>query len=96
MRATIRHYTASTAPAAELLRAGRQLTAALDRVPGFVTFVVLEARDGQLTAVCIGEHEPAVTMADRVATEWLRGRLGLTRVPPGDVVDAEVVIQRGL
>ena len=96
MRATIRRYPGAGASLDEVLRVGRQLADALDRVPGFVTFVLLEASDGQLTTLSIGEHAHDLATVDDVARAWLCGPLGLTERQAADVVDAEVVIQRGL
>lgn len=98
MYASIQRYDNVTALPDELMPAGRRHAAALQRVPGFVAYLLLDAGDGQLMAVSLFEDEADLLAAERVPAldEWLQAE----RTPPAAgqprVTRGEVVVQKGL
>jgi hypothetical protein len=95
MHARIRQYGASRFTPGELLQAGRQMLGAIALVPGFVSFVMLDAGDGRLTSVCICEETTALDAVDTLAATWLAEGVSVEPTPSG-VTTGRIVLQRGL
>jgi heme-degrading monooxygenase HmoA len=96
MYATIRRYPHPAGAPDELLRACRQLAAALSRAPGFVAYVLLEAGDGGLAAAGIFESRADWAAAEGLLARW-EAEQGAALLPrPPRITGGEVVVQRGL
>jgi hypothetical protein len=90
MYARIERYDQVTAAGAELIPAGRQCTAALGQLPGFIAYVLLQAGPRQLLAVSVFEEE-----ADLLAAAQLPA-LGPQAAGQPCVISGEVLVQKGL
>lgn len=103
MHMTIRRYeTATGAPGRtstgtteDVVEAGRWLAAILGRLPGFVSFVILETDGGGLVTICTFEHRPGLEEADRLAA-GLRAECPPRCATEGETITGRIVFQRGL
>jgi hypothetical protein len=95
MQAMIQRFDAAGCSSDELVRAGRRLTSVLDHVPGFMSCVIVRARDGGLVTMTLFEEQAGLR-----ATEGLPGTSLVEHLPgligPAEVTTGEVVFQRGL
>jgi hypothetical protein len=96
MHATICRYEAISGSVDEVVRAGRQLTAALGDVPGFVSCVVLDVDRSALASVCIFETRAQLEEGERLLATWSSAHPGVQLPAPADVTTGEVIVQRGL
>ncbi len=96
MHATFRRYEGIAQSTEELLRAGRQLASVLGRLPGFVSYVVLEAGDGVLASVSICETQADLHAADGLLAVWEAEHLEAPVLRPPTITSGEVIVQNGL
>ena len=96
MHVTIRRYGQLAVSTDQVRRAGRQLGAALGAAPGFVTYVLMEADGGAVTAISIFETAADAQAGDELLARWETEHL--TRPAPGPVeaTTGRVVVQCGL
>jgi hypothetical protein len=80
----------------EFRRTGRQLAFALAKVPGFVSYALLETADGVLASVSICETPGSLAEANRVLADWEAESLALPAQRPPSVSTGEVIMQLGL
>jgi hypothetical protein len=96
MYATIHRYDQVTASTDQLVAAGRRLAARMSRVAGFVAYVLLDARDGVLTAVSIFEDEASQAEGARVLGCWIAEQRPAMLPDQPHVTSGEVIVQMGL
>lgn len=96
MHATIRHYQGTASRDGELAQAVRHLATRLSQVPGFVSFLVLEAESDVIASISIFEDRESLAEADRLAVALLAEYLATVLPEYGQVTTGEVVFQRGL
>jgi hypothetical protein len=96
MHASIRHDLGSGWTVEETVRAGRALTAALGRVPGFISCALVETGDGGLTSICICEDQTGLEEARTLLADWLATALVPADGSPPRVITGEVIVQKGL
>jgi hypothetical protein len=82
MHAMIYRYAAIGGLVDDVVRAGRQLTAALGDVPGFVSCGVLDVGHGALASVCIFETRAQLEEGERLPGTWSSADLGFRLPPP--------------
>ena len=96
MYASVQRYERVAGTTDRLALAGRQLASLLSRQPGFISFVVLEAREGGFTSISFFDDEPSLEQANRLATAWIGENLGGLPPDPAPVATGEVIAQEGL
>jgi hypothetical protein len=95
MQAMIQRYVVTAPTTDEVVAAGRRLSGMLDRVPGFVSCVILRAGPGRLTMVSLFEDQVSLEAAGLLDGAGLGHYLNAP-VEPADVTTGEVVFQKGL
>jgi hypothetical protein len=95
--ATIHRYQAAGGEPGDWGRTWRALATHLSGVPGFVSFVVLEAGGGEYAAISFFDDATSLAAADGLVERWLAAHLGpsMGRSPP-QCTTGEIVAQRGL
>jgi len=96
MHATICYYAHASGPIAEVMRAGRALTALVSQAPGFISYVVLDRGRGALMSVSVFETQAELENADRLVARWMPEHLDRLLPHPPVVRSGEVVLQHGL
>jgi hypothetical protein len=96
MYATIRRFPRIAGSPEDVTRAGRELAAVLCKVPGFVSYAVLEADDGGCTAVSVFESRADLDAADRLATQWIAEHAAGLWPDAPQIASGEIVAQRGI
>jgi hypothetical protein len=96
LHATISRYDGVSGPIDEVMRAGRQLAAALSQAPGFVTYAVLDAGGGVLVSINVFEDRTDLEAADRLVEGWVAEHLAASLPHPPEVIAGEVIVQRGM
>jgi hypothetical protein len=94
--ASVQRYERVAGTTDRLALAGRQLASLLSRQPGFISFVVLEAREGGFTSISFFDDEPSLEQANRLAAGWIGENLGGVLSAPAPVATGEVIAQEGL
>jgi hypothetical protein len=103
MHVTIRRYAraarvsggTSNGTTEDMVQAGRRLAAILGRLPGFVSFVILETDGGGLVTVCTLEGRPGLEQAGRLTGDFF-AQHGLRHCAEGEALTGRIVYQRGL
>jgi hypothetical protein len=96
MFATIQWYDHVTGTSDDLAHAGRQLASRLSQEPGFISYVVLLARDGVLAAIGLFEDAASAEEASRLACRWIAENLGGGTTDLSHRTTGEVIAQLGL
>ena len=96
MHATICRYEDVGGSVDDVVRAGRQLTATLGDVPGFVSCVVLDVGHSALASVCIFETRAQMEEGERLLATWSSAHPSVRLPCPADITTGEVIVQRGL
>jgi len=98
MHASIQRFDQGTTPAEAVILAGKQRAAALQRLPGFVAYVLLEAGAGQLVSISLFEDTDGLQAATAVLALEAKGP-GEPAPPAARLPWAacgEVLVQAGL
>lgn len=96
MHATIHRYEGVAGSTDDIIRAGRQQASALSKLPGFVSYALLEAGDSVLIAISVFETRAEFEAAERLSESW-GGDQAVARVPyPPQVTTGEVIVQKGM
>jgi hypothetical protein len=95
VHATIRRYPNVAGSTDQILAAGRRVTAALGRAPGFISWCVVDAGDGGLISISVFQTETELEHGDRLPATWLSED---PAGPSGAQADTtgEVIIRKGL
>jgi hypothetical protein len=96
MHATIRRYGPGASFKDTAVRAWRALAVFLAQEDGFISCAVLEAGDGELTAISFFDDAASLAAADRKVEAWLAEQQAGLAPPLVHVTTGEVVAQRGL
>ncbi|HLZ68649.1 MAG TPA: hypothetical protein VKV26_01950 [Dehalococcoidia bacterium] len=96
MYATIQRLVGRQGAATEALRTVSQLAAALSRLPGFVSFALMEADGGIDIAVMIFETAGELAEATRFAAGWAEDHLPGWLFAADQATSGEIVVQRGI
>jgi hypothetical protein len=96
MHATVRRYEGTPRSPEEFRRSGRRLAPTLAKVPGFVSYALLETVDGVLASVSICETPASLAEANRVLAGWEAESLALPAHRSPAVSTGEVIMQLGL
>lgn len=96
MFVAIRSVRADAGGDEALVHASRTLASELSGMPGFVSFLLVEAEDGLLTSITIFEDRPGLLAADDATLRWMVGGKLLSGDQPGTLIAGEIVAQRGL
>ncbi len=98
MYASIHRYAQMPPASDDVIHAGRQLAAALQRLPGFVAYVLIDAGDGVLVALSLFEDEASLLATERVPAldGWLVAEQAVLAAGQPSVMSGEVVVQKGL
>jgi hypothetical protein len=96
MHARIRYYQSIGVPLDGIHRSGRHMAAKLERVSGFVSFVMLDLGAAGFACVFVCNESAALDEADGVAQAWLAEQLGHSDSHSGTATTGEVVLQHGL
>jgi hypothetical protein len=94
MYAMIRRYADPGCATDDIVRAGRQLAAVLDHVPGFVSLVIVQGSGG-LAVVSLFEEQANLQAVEQHPGACLAEHLPGV-VKPVDLTTGQVVFQRGL
>ncbi len=86
-----------TTPAETVIPAGKRLAAALQRLPGFIAYVLLEAGGGQLVSISLFEDADGLRAAGQLISPDAWG-LGKSAPATGEpwATHGEVLVQVGL
>jgi hypothetical protein len=96
MHARIRCYEGIGVPLDGIHLSGRHMAARLERVSGFVSFVMLDLGAAGFAYVFVCNESAALDEADSVAQAWLAEQLGHADSDSGTANTGEVVLQHGL
>lgn len=81
----------------DLAAQGRTLAAALSKLPGFVSFVMLESVADGIASMAIFDDAVGLQAGDAVITSWLREHMPALDVAATiPLLSGEIVAQRGL
>jgi hypothetical protein len=95
MHATLGRYDRVSASQDEVIRAGRQLAAALSKAPGFISYALLDLGDGALATVSVFETQGDQEEADRLLAAWVATHATVL-APPADALRGEILVQKGM
>ena len=96
MHATIARYGCETGATDEVVRAGRILAAALSKVPGFVSYALLDLGDGALISISIFEEQTELEAAVRLVGAWEVEQMEAVLPARIPLFTGEVVVQKGM
>ena len=96
MHATICRHEDIAGSTEEVMHAGRRLAMALSKLPGFVTYALLEAGDGVLASVSVFETSATLVAAGRLVGQWVAEGLAALLPSRPQVLTGEVVVQKGM
>ena len=96
MYASIYRFTGVASATADVLRAARQLAAALSRRSGFVSYALLEASDHVGLSVTVFETRADLLAANRFAEAWAAERLPGWAAGPAQITTGEIIVQQGM
>jgi hypothetical protein len=94
--ATICRYDQVSESIDEVMLTGQQLASELSRVPGFVSYALVDAGQGVLVSINVFEDRTDLEAADRIVAGWVAQHLGALLPHPPEVIAGEVVVQRGM
>jgi hypothetical protein len=96
MHARIQRFDDVAAMTDEVIPAGRRVAARLNRVPGFVAYLLLDAGDGVFVGVSVFEDEAGLAADTSLSPQWPVEQD--SSIAPGQVhvMSGEVVVQKGL
>ncbi|MBV9596587.1 MAG: hypothetical protein JOZ87_06955 [Chloroflexi bacterium] len=95
MHASLGRYERCGASQAELVQVGRQLARLVSQAPGFISYALLEARDGMLATVSVFETEAQLEEADRLLADWLAAH-ATPLARPLATLRGEILVQKGM
>ncbi|GEM_PF-2352281 len=96
MYATIRRYDHVAGSVDDVMPDGRRLATAVSRVPGFVSFALLDSGDGVLVAVSIFDDPTGLADAERLVERWATDRQAGPLSSPVVAITGEVIVQKGM
>ena len=96
MYARICRYGAVDWSLTELVRAGRQLSVALETEPGFISYAVLDMGNHALASVCVFETRAQLDDGERVLQAWGSTHPWWPLRSPDTTTTGEVIVQRGM
>src|SRR5690242_20357752 len=97
MYASIQRFDQGTAPADTAIPAGKRLAAALQHLPGFVAYVLLDTGAGQLMSLSLFEDADGLQAAEQLALDaWLPEEPAAPAADQPRAMQGEVLVQAGL
>jgi heme-degrading monooxygenase HmoA len=96
MFASIYRFTRGPGAKVDVLRALRQLAAALSQRPGFVSYALLEAAGHVGLSVTVFETRADLLSANRYAEAWAAEHLPGWSASPEQIATGEIIVQQGM
>lgn len=96
MYASIHRFTGVQGATTDVLRAARQLAAALSRRPGFVSYAMLEADSHVGITVTVFETHTDLVEANQFAEVWAAEQLTGWSSGPPQITTGEIIVQHGM
>lgn len=96
MYAVIRRYTVGRGSADELLRrVDESAVPLISKIPGFVSYYALKAKDGRVTSISVFDTEAGTEESSRVAATWVKENAGSYALSAPDITAGEVLVHKG-
>ena len=93
MHASIRRYRIGTDDVAALLvRVEDGFLPIISGLPGFVSYMVVDAGDGVVASISVFESEEAAEQSTAAAAAWVRENLSDVIMEPPEVTAGEIVL----
>jgi heme-degrading monooxygenase HmoA len=97
MYAVIRRYTVGRGSVDELLRRVDESAAPLiSKIPGFVSYYAVKAKDGRLASISVFDTEAGADESTKVAATWVKENAANYSLSTPDITAGEVVVHRGV
>lgn len=93
MHASIRKYRINTQAVADLVvRVEDRFVPIISKVPGFVSYMVVDAGNGVVASVSIFDSEEAAEQSNNAAAAWVRENLSDVIAEPPEVTAGEIAL----
>lgn len=93
MYASIRKYKIRTEPVATLaVRVEDGFVPIISRLPGFVSYMVIDAGDGVVASVSVFESEEAAEQSNAAAAQWVKESLSDVISEAAEITAGEIAL----
>jgi len=93
MHASIRKYQIDTESVAALkVRVEDGFVPLISKLPGFVSYMVVDAGDGAVASISIFESEEAAEQSNAAAAQWVKESLADVIKRPPEITAGEIVL----
>ena len=96
MYVSIHRFTGGQRATADVLRAAKQLAAALSRRSGFVSYAMLEAANHVGISITVFETQTDLVEANQFAEGWAAEHLTGWSSDPPQIITGEIIVQHGM
>jgi hypothetical protein len=93
MYASVRRYKVHAKSVETLsIRVGDQFVPIISTIPGFVSYMAIDAGDGVVASISVFESQEAAERSDKAAADWVKDNLADIVEGPPEITAGEILV----